>query len=498
MFRVKSLDGILATAAKKPLHRSLGVVQLTLLGIGSVIGTGIFVLSAEAAQRAGPAMMLAFVIAAAVCVAAGLCYAELSAMVPVAGSAYTYSYATLGEAVAFTVGWALILENAVAASAVSVGWSGYVVGLLTHLPTPIVILPALANGPLEGGIVNLPAIFIALLITALLVAGTSKSAKVNAVLVIIKLIALGVFVVIAAPVVQSHNYTPFAPMGGSGVVSAAASIFFAYVGFDTVSTASEETRNPQRNVPIALIAGLTTCTLVYVIVAASAIGSYGAQPLFGLHGEVLPPGTSALSTRCAELIGPLPMVCSNEALAHVLRQLHHPMVGNLLGIAAGITLPSVILASMYAQIRVFFAMARDGLLPPGLSAVHPRFHTPHRMTIVTGLFVALAAAFLPVGQLADFCNSGTLYAFVVVAAAVMLLRIRQPERKRPFMTPFLWVTAPIAIAGCFLLFFFLPIQAKLLLPIWTAVGLTFYFLYGYRHSHIALGLPIAEDEHAPD
>ncbi len=310
------------------------------------------------------------------------------------------------------------------------------VGLLGHLPPPlpsIVFPPALTSGPLEGGFINLPAVFIAMLITALLVLGTGKSAKVNAVLVVIKLAALTLFVVLAGPLIQAHNFVPFAPMGGSGVVTAAASIFFAYVGFDTVSTASEETRNPQRNVPIALIAGLTTCTLVYVIVSASAIGSYGAQPVHGPDGEILAPGTAALSSRCAELIGALPMVCSSEALAHVLRQLHYPGVGNVLGLAAGISLPSVILASMYAQTRVFFAMSRDGLLPPWLSAVHPRFHTPHRMTIA--LFVALTAAFLPIGQLADYCNSGTLYAFCVVAAAVMLLRLRQPQRRRPIPHP---------------------------------------------------------------
>ena len=500
MFRVKPLDVILATADKKPLQRSLGPLQLTLLGIGSVIGTGIFVLSAEAAQRAGPAMMLAFVIAAAVCVVAGLCYAELSAMVPVAGSAYTYSYATLGEGVAWTVGWALILENAVAASAVSVGWAGYMVGLLAHLPPPfpsIVIPAALAAGPLEGGVANLPAVFIAFVITALLVVGTGKSAKVNAVLVIIKLIALAGFVALALPMARLENFHPFAPMGGGGVVTAAASIFFAYVGFDTVSTASEETRNPQRNVPIALIAGLTTCTLVYVIVSVSAIGSYGAQPVFGPHGEVLAPGTSALTDRCAALAGPLPMVCSSEALAHVLRQLHFPGIGNLLGVAAGISLPSVILASMYAQTRVFFAMSRDGLLPPALSTVHPRFHTPHRMTIATGLFVALAAAFLPIGQLADYCNSGTLYAFCIIAVAVMMLRLRQPARNRPFRTPMLWLLAPLTILGCVGLFLFLPIQAQLLLPGWMILGLICYFAYGYRHSHVALGLKPATDERLP-
>ncbi len=306
MFRVKSLDVILATAEKKPLHRSLGPLQLTLLGIGSVIGTGIFVLSAEAAQRAGPAMMVAFVLAALVCFCAGLCYAELAAMVPVAGLRLHLFLCDHGRGGGLDHRWALILENAVAASAVSVGWSGYVVGLLAHLPTPIVIPPMLAGGPFEGGIINLPAIFIAGLITCLLVLGTGKSAKVNAVLVIIKLAALGLFVALAGPMIQTHNFEPFAPMGSTSVITAAASIFFAYVGFDTVSTASEETRNPQRNVPIALVAGLTTCTLVYIIVSASAIGSYGGQPVFGAGGEVLAPGSQPSPAAAPSLWGRCP------------------------------------------------------------------------------------------------------------------------------------------------------------------------------------------------
>jgi len=489
MWRVKSLDAVLATAQKKTLHRSLGPVQLTLLGIGGVIGTGIFVLTAEAAQKAGPGMMLSFIIAGAVSACAAFCYAELASMVPVSGSSYTYSYAVLGELVAWLVGWALVLEYAVAASAVSVGWSGYIVGLLANLPHPIVIPPELAAGPYAGGVINLLGVFIALVITTLLVIGTRESATVNAVLVVIKLVALGAFIWLALPVMKGGNFHPFLPNGWGtlGVVGAASSIFFGYVGFDAVSTAAEETKNPQRNLPIGLIASLSICTVIYLLVAAGVIGSYGAQPVYGPHGEPLEPGSLALQDQCSALITQ-PLTCSHEALAHVLRSIHHLLLGNLLGLAAGIALPTVILMMIYGQTRIFFVMARDGLLPEVLSSVHPRFRTPHVVTWITGVAVAFGAAFLPVGQLADFSNSGTLFGFAVVSLAALVMRYTQPNRHRPFRAPMLWLFSPLAILGCLVLFIFLPWQAKLLFPIWTAVGLVFYFSYGYRHSHVGRGI----------
>ncbi len=496
MWRVKSLDAILATAEKKSLHRSLGPVQLTLLGIGGVIGTGIFVLTAEAAQKAGPGMMLSFIIAGAVSACAAFCYAELASMVPVSGSSYTYTYAVLGELMAWLVGWALVLEYAVAASVVSVGWSGYIVGLLAHLPHPIVIPAALAGGPYTGGVINLLAVFIALAITALLVIGTRESANVNAVLVAIKLAALGAFIWLALPVMTVTNFHPFAPLGTTGIMAAAASIFFGYVGFDAVSTAAEETRNPQRNLPIGLIASLSICTVIYLFVAAGAIGSYGAQPVFGPHGEILEPGSMPLGQVCSGFVSQ-PLACSHEALAHVLRSINHPLVGNLLGLAAGIALPTVILMMIYGQTRIFFVMSRDGLLPEILSRVHTKFRTPHVVTWITGIFVAFGAAFLPVGQLADFSNSGTLFGFGVVALAALVMRRTQPNRHRPFRAPLLWMFAPLAIIGCTVLFFFLPWQAQLLFPIWSAIGLVFYFAYGYRHSHIARGITEVP-ELAPD
>ncbi|SLJ87666.1 amino acid permease [Novosphingobium mathurense] len=503
--RVKPLDAILATAEKKSLHRSLGAIQLTLLGVGAIIGTGIFVLTSEAAQKAGPGMMWAFVIAAVVCGVAALCYSEIASMVPVSGSAYTYTYAVMGELLAWMVGWALILEYAVAASAVSVGWSGYFVGLLhswgIELPHALIV------GPYADGIVNLPALVIALLVTLLLMIGTTESARVNAILVGIKVTALTVFIVLTIPVMKGANFEPFMPNGwfgnghgaGLGAVGAAASIFFAYVGFDAVSTAAEETKNPQRNVPIGLIGSLGICTVFYLLVAAGAIGALGAQPVNGPNGEILAPGTPELASQCQAIAARTiePLVCSREALAHVLRSIGWERIGDLIGVAAFLALPSVILIMLFGQTRIFFVMARDGLLPEKLASIHPRWKTPHVVTMITGVAVAFFAAFLPVGQLADISNSGTLFAFFMVALAVMILRKTQPDRHRPFRTPLVWVVAPIAVLGCLGLFFNLPFEAKMVLPVWGGIGLVVYFSYGYRKSHVGLG-KIEVHEEDPD
>ena len=485
--RVKPLDAILATAEKKSLHRSLGAFQLTMLGVGAIIGTGIFVLTAEAAQKAGPGMMLAFIIAGFVCAVAALCYAEMAAMVPVSGSAYTYSYAVMGELLAWMVGWALILEYAVAAGAVSVGWAGYVIGLLEAV-TGIEFPTALTLGPVDGGIINIPAAIVALLVTWLLVLGTKESATVNAVLVVVKVFALIVFVVLALPVMNMRNFEPFAPLGFSGISAAAASIFFAYVGFDAVSTAAEETKNPQRNMPIGLIGSLGICTIFYILVAAGVIGTVGAQPMLDpATGAALPPGSPELAQVCREA-GDAAVVCSKEALAWTLREIGWPQIGNLIGLAAGIALPSVILMMMFGQTRIFFVMSRDGLLPAAFSKIHPRYQTPHVITILTGIFVALFAALFPVGALADISNSGTLFAFAMVAIAVMVLRRTDPTRKRPFRTPAVNVVAPLAAAGCVYLFWSLSFYTQALFFGWAAVGLVVYFSYSYKRSHVGRGI----------
>ena len=477
--RVKPLDAILATAEKKSLTRTLGAFQLTMLGIGAIIGTGIFVLTAEAANKAGPAMMISFVIAAVVCGLAALCYSELASMVPVSGSAYTYSYATFGEIIAWIVGWALVLEYAIAASAVSVGWSGYMVGLVENI-FAIEVGNDFVAGPFDAnpGIINVPAMLIALLCMALLLIGTKESARFNAILVAIKVSALMLFLVLALPAMNAENFQPFSPNGffakevvdpitnnmvTVGVAAAAASIFFAYVGFDAVSTAAEETINPQRNIPIGLIGSLAICTIIYMLVAAGATGAVGAQP----GGELSQ---------------------SKEALAFVLNEIGHGWAGKLVAISAAIALPSVILMMMFGQTRIFFVMARDGLLPDVFSKLHPKYGTPHVVTLCTGVFVALFAALFPVGKLADISNSGTLFAFFTVAVGVMILRRTNPDRPRPFRTPLYFLVCPLAAAGCVFLFFQLSGYTELMFLGWSTIGLVVYFLYSRRRSHVGQGI----------
>jgi APA family basic amino acid/polyamine antiporter len=471
--RVKSLSDILANAEKQPLKRQLSAFQLIMLGIGAVIGTGIFVLTAVAANKAGPGMMISFVISGIVCMLTALIYAEIASMVPVSGSAYTYSYAVLGEVVAWTVGWALMLEYAVAAGAVAVGWSGYMNGLLRahDLGLPLFLTAGpfdtikLADGTTARGGFNLVAFLISLFVTWLLVIGTSRSAKFTSVLVIVKLIALTAFIFLALPAVQGMNFEPMMPLGwgtplsGTGVLGAAASIFFAYVGFDAVSTAAEETTNPQRNIPIGLIGSLLICTLFYLLVAYAAVGAMGAQP----GGELSQ---------------------SKEPLAFVLRQLGYPGVGTAVGIAAILALPSVVLMMIYGQTRILFTMARDGLLPAVFAKVHPRFHTPHVVTITTGVAVAIFAAMFPVDVLADISNSGTLFAFMVVAIGVMVLRKTQPGHVRHFKTPFVWIVGPAAVAGCILLFVSLGVYTIELFFGWAFIGLIVYFLYSRGNSQL--------------
>ncbi|MBC7982796.1 MAG: amino acid permease [Candidatus Obscuribacterales bacterium] len=485
-WRIKSLDDILASAEKKSLKRTLGAFQLTMLGIGAIIGTGIFVLTSVAANKAGPGMLYSFIISGVVCFLTALIYAEIASMVPVAGSAYTYSYAVLGEWAAWTVGWALILEYAVAASAVAVGWSGYINGFLHNrgwgLPITLTAGPAdtitLPDGTTASGGFNLLAFLISLFVTWLLVIGTSKSAKFTAVLVVVKIAALSLFIALALPAVTATNFEPMLPNGwgtplsGIGVLGAAASIFFAYVGFDAVSTAAEETKNPNRNIPIGLIGSLGVCTVFYLLVAYSAVGAMGAQP------------GGALSQ-------------SKEPLAFVLRELNYPTMGNWVAAAAIIALPSVVLMMLYGQTRILFTMSRDGLLPQAFSRVHPRFHTPHVVTIFTGVFVAIFAAVFPVAALADISNSGTLFAFFVVALGVMILRKTAPTRTRPFRAPLVWIVGPAAMAGCALLFFSLGFYTIKLFLIWAAIGMAVYYFYGRRHSVLAQSEAAKADNIAP-
>ena len=333
--------------------------------------------------------------------------------------------------------------------------------------------------------------------------GTSESAKVNAVLVAIKVTALTAFIglTLTSAYFDPDKFNPFLPAGvfggfgtGVGAVGAAATIFFAYVGFDAVSTAAEETKNPQRNVPIGLVGSLLFCTVFYILVAAGAIGTIGGQPIMGPGGIPFPAGSEELARQCAMPEHAGALVCSNEALAHVLRQIGFSGIGNALGVAAFLALPSVILILLFGQTRIFFVMARDGLLPEKLAEVHPKWKTPYIVTGLTGLVVAVAAAFLPVGQLADIANAGTLYAFLMVAIAVMMLRRSSPTRDRPFRVPVLSIVGPLTIAGCLFLFLNLPIDAMLVLPIWTVIGFAVYFGYSRSRSHLGRGIVEVVDD----
>jgi APA family basic amino acid/polyamine antiporter len=469
-WRRKSVEQCLELAEKKKLRRSLGALQLTMLGIGAVIGTGIFVLTAIGAERAGPGLMLSFVIAGCVCAFAALAYAEMSAMVPVSGSAYTYSYAVMGEFIAWIVGWNLILEYAVSGAAVAVGWSGYMAGLLDSLGMPMPLSLKAGMFAVHGGGINILAAGAVLVVTTLLIIGTRTSATVTSVLVVVKLIALGAFIFIVLPKINWAHFTPFMPFGfgshevdgmAKGVMAAAALIFFAYVGFDAVATAAEETRNPNRTVPIGILGSLAICTLLYVLVAAGAVGSTPYQQLVG----------------------------NTEPLAYILRHLGFPTVGNLVALAAVVALPTVVLMMLFGQTRIFFVMSRDGLLPEVFSRVHPRFQTPHVITAVTGLVVAVVAGLFSVAEIAELSNTGTLFAFVAVSVAVVILRRTQPERPRPFRCPAVNVVGSLAVLGCLYLFISLPGIAQARFWVWTALGVIVYFLYGFRRS--PLGKPVA-------
>jgi APA family basic amino acid/polyamine antiporter len=462
-WRIKPVEACIEGAARKGLDRTLGPVQLMFLGVGAVVGTGIFVLTAVGAERAGPGLVLSFAIAATVCGFAALAYAELSAMVPVAGSAYTYSYVVIGEFMAWLVGWNLILEYAVAGAAVAVGWSGYMTGLLHSMGIDVPLSLKAGMFAVQGGGVNLIAVSAVASVTGLLILGTRESAYFTTVLVFVKLAALSAFIFIAVPKIDWANFQPFMPYGfgstevagvSKGVMAAAALIFFAYIGFDAVSTAAEEVRNPNRNVPLGLMGTLIVCTTIYVLVAAGAVGT----------------------TPYTQLAG------NTEPLASILRTLGFPTVGNLVALAAIVALPTVVLMMIYAQTRILFTMSRDGLLPDRLSNLHPRFHTPHVITAITGLFVAVVAGLFSVDEIAELSNTGTLFAFVVVSASVMVLRRTQPDRQRPFRCPAVWLVGSLAVLGCIYLFVSLPKLTLGRFAVWTAIGAVVYFLYGYRGS----------------
>ena len=469
------------------LKRSLGAGDLIMLAIGAVIGAGIFgaIGTAAAGQigpngevirvGAGPALVLSFLLLGAACALAGLCYAELAAMIPQAGSAYAYSYATLGEVVAWIIGWDLILEYAVGNVAVAISWGDYfntlVEGFGVHIPTWLhtgyrtallssdpAVHGLLTTAPHIGGIpvlVHVPAFAIVMLITWLLLQGARESATANNIMVVIKLLALGLFVAVGATHINPANYHPFAPNGFRGIHQGAAIVFFAYIGFDAISTAAEETTNPQRNLPLGILGGLAICTVIYVIVGAVLTGMVSYTQL-----------------------------AVADPLARALQLAGFTRIGGVVALGATISMSAVLLVFQYGQPRIFFAMGRDGLLPSWAARVHPRTRIPAVTTVITGIFVALWAIIGDAGETYDLTNIGTLFAVMLVSIGVLVLRYKEPERPRPFRVPFVWPVCVLSAAGCVYIMLGLPQTAWERFTIWLVIGLLLYATYGYRHSKL--------------
>ena len=461
LFRRKSIDELQAAAAASGMLKNLAAVDLLMLGIGAVIGTGIFVLTGVAAAKfAGPAVPLSFILSGLTCALAGLAYAEFASIVPASGSAYTYAYASLGEFIAFIVGWNLILEYTVTSSAVAVGWSGYVVGLFASaglvLPHELVVAPA------EGGIFNLPAVLITLFLSFLLVRGTKESVKLNRILVFVKLAAIFLFLVLAAPHVDATNWEPFLPFGYSGIVSGAAIVFFAYIGFDAVATTAEECRNAARDLPVGIIGSLFICTLLYAVVAAVLTG-----------------------------VVPYSMLDTAEPVAFALRHIGYNVGSAIVAVGAICGITTVLLVLLYGQARIFFAMSRDGMVPANVCKIHRRFHTPYRVTILGAIFVSAIAGVFPIGMIAEMANIGTLSAFLIASIGVMVLRKTEPDLKRNFKCPAVWLIAPLAVLSCGYLMANLPLATWHRFGFWILFGLCVYF--GYSRAHSVIGRRAAEE-----
>ena len=457
LFRTKPIHKLMeCTTGDHALMRVLTPFELTLLGVGAIIGTGIFVITGVvAANYSGPALVVSFIISGIVCAFAALSYAEFAAMVPVAGSAYTYGYASLGELVAWIIGWDLILEYSVSIAAVAVGWSGYVNSLITGAG---ITLPAALVNPhgVDGGILNLPAMLIIMVITGILIIGVKESARVNNVIVLIKISVILLFLFLASTHIRPANWTPFMPFGWGGVLTGAAIVFFAYIGFDAVSTAAEEVKDPQKNLPIGIIGSLVIATVLYISVSAVLTG--------------IVPYTSFAQT--------------TAPVAYALQEIGIGWGSALVSVGALCGITSVLIVLLYGQTRIFFAMSRDGLLPGVFRELHPRFRTPVKVTILVGTVTAIIAGSLPLQSIAELVNIGTLAAFIIVSAGIIVLRSRKPGIERPFRCPMVPLVPVLCILSCGLLILALPTITHLRFVIWLALGLVVYFAYGRKHSRI--------------
>ena len=477
LLKTKSIEQLVSDVEQggKALRRSLTAWDLTLLGIGGIIGTGIFVLTGTAAaNNAGPAITMSYLAAGLACAFAALCYAEFASMVPIAGSAYTYAYASLGEIVAWLIGWDLILEYAVGSMTVAIGWSGYMQRLLggfgITLPVWMSAGPSV-NSP--GAIINLPAVIIVLLIMILLVVGIRESARFNAAMVGVKLAAVLIFIAVGSAYVRPTNWSPFAPYGWSGIMTAAAVVFFAYIGFDAVSTTAEEAKNPRRDIPIGIIASLVVCTLLYLTVAAVLSGIVPVTQYRSNPG--LLPGMPIEDSQAVTQF-------LNAPVAYALAVIHQDWAAYLVsaGAVAGIT--SVLLVLLMSQPRIFFAMSRDGLLPRGVSKVHPRFDTPYITTIITCVIVSIVAGLTQIQVVGEMTSIGTLFAFVVVSAAVLVLRVKRPDAHRPFRVAGGPIVPILGIVSCLYLMLSLPVLTWVRFLVWLDIGIFIYWFYGRNHS----------------
>ncbi len=495
IFATKSIEQLKAEAGHTGQHslkRVLGPVNLVTLGVGAIIGTGIFVLTGEAAAaHAGPAIVLSMVLAGIASALAGLCYSEFASTVPIAGSAYTYGYATLGEFIAWIIGWDLILEYALGAATVAVGWSGHLTSFLNdfvgvqfpaHLAAAPGTIVQTAGGPVTA-VFNLPAVLIAVAVTILIVIGIKESATVNAVIVIVKVAVVLIVIGAGALFVIPANWHPFIPpntgtfgeYGWSGILRGAGVIFFAYIGFDAVSVAAQEARNPQKDMPIGILGSLIVCTILYILVSGVMVGLVPYEQMKGSPA----PMVVAISAAAARAVG-----TTWAPLLNAMKMLVE------LGAIAGLS--SVMVVMMMAQPRIFYSMANDGLLPAWAARIHPRFRTPHITSILTGVAVSIAAGFTPIGILGQLVSIGTLLAFVIVSLGVLFLRKQRPELHRPFRTPGVPLVPILSALVSFALMAGLPWHTWERLIIWMGLGIVFYFLYGYRHSRLRAGLPSRE------